>query len=240
MENRNSKKSFQIVVGILNLVAGMACFVLAGVVNPLAFIHGILFFDFSGGVFKGRPSRWLLFGGLIPFLVLTVLSAWSLTRPEMSHYYQVGAQGLMIFIGIPAIACLVDLLYCLSTPVQANPNMRDSTERPVWVWIIAVFFFPLGGGALLVLFTETVTLNQVFETVSLVIGFVGAIQLVRLHRSATRFFLFGMVIYALEVLFQIFTGHGGQIDRGAVISNLIMYTIPCLYAWRLQKIGRLK
>ncbi len=133
-----------------------------------------------------------------------------------------------------------------------------SRKRPVWVWVISIFFFIFAGGTLLSFLLigtgalHLASLQQAYfdslskldYSLSIAIGLadlIGAITLLLLRKIAFYLFLGALTVNLFMSVWHALTkGWIGAIGGGdflAAIMSLAISIAVCAYTWKLVKRG---
>jgi hypothetical protein len=142
-----------------------------------------------------------------------------------------------------------------------SDEQKTSRKRPVWVWVISIFFFISAGWTLLsfyLIWSGVIPLapaqKAYFDQLtlfdygqSIVVGLLnmtGAVALFLLRRIALAFFLSGLGLGIISVVWHAATkGWIAAIGGPGLVGVLLGYVIViavCAYVWRLSKTGVLR
>lgn len=145
-------------------------------------------------------------------------------------------------------------------PPRAEVRDRQAAGRPVWVWVICIFYlfgaistaaslaFVYSGSASLSeqqrqYFASLSIVDHVLTLLVLGINTTAAVLLFRLRKLAATLFPTGFAIGLLHTAWQAAAkGWYAAIAGGfaGVMFGWVIAVLVCLYAWRLAKTGVLK
>lgn len=137
-------------------------------------------------------------------------------------------------------------------------NQGEARKRPVWVWIISIFFFLSAGWTLLSFYLvysgaiplqpeQTAyfeSLTPVDHGLTILLGLTnlgGAVALLLLRRAALYLFVGAFVLDTVMTIWHTLTkGWVAAIGGAGLVGMLIGYGLivaVCIYVWKLKKSG---
>jgi hypothetical protein len=144
-------------------------------------------------------------------------------------------------------------------PPKAELMDVGKVERPVWVWVIFIFYL-LSALSLMLSFAiifsgrlpMSETTRQYFANINAleylltfvitVTNVVAAVQLFRLRRVSQYLFPAALFLGVLSWGLRLVLGHGfpAGAGLGQVVFGWVIALLVCLYTWRLARLGVLK